>query len=477
MPHGALPEAVSGPTPTPPRFADEWLAPANGPPASPPSPPRWTRRYLVFATIVVAVVLIVGLGFAGLIPGLDLGPKKVEGGGNPVEQYYILTFLESGLPTGTAWSVTLNGSTQGSAGAPLEFAEANGSYSYQVGNVPGYNATPNSGTLQVAGAAVKLLVVFSLRPAPLNPVRFDQAGLPNGTNWSVTLGGLTAHSTGASIQFLEPNGTYAYSVGPVLGFLPSPSSGYVTVDGAGPTHPVTFSPSVVTGFVLSFYAVGLMAGTDWWVNVSGTLHPSSGSEVTLDEPNGTYGYVADPVPGYTVTPASGSVLVSGSNVTVAIYYGNGTGIPIGSVFALGNPVSGTCSTSQVAARLCATAGDETFAFTIEQSTILLGNVAFLVRTAGDVVLQNNQTGAFALESIVGTEIVDDAIAAGIGLAMTGSWTNYNGTYSPDSPLTTTMSLVIDVGIPATDWTPGQGDTVVGFGLGGYVGTTSAVELP
>jgi hypothetical protein len=151
--------------------------------------------------------------------------------------------------------------------------------------------------------------------------------------------------------------------------------------------------------------------------------------------------------------------------------------PIGSAFAVGSPTPGTCTAAGVTAKTCAVAGDEIFTMTIEQSTINLGSVQFEVKTPGQTAFTNTLAGSFAIQTITGTEVAYYAVAAGAGMAMTGAWSNYAGTNSASTPITTTMTLVIDTGIVATSWVSGQGNSVIGLGVGSYSGTTSAQTLP
>ncbi|MEM3325620.1 MAG: S53 family peptidase, partial [Thermoplasmata archaeon] len=63
---------------------------------------------------------------------------------------YTVTFTESGLPSGTSWSVTFNSNTKSSTTNTISFTGiANGTYSYSVGAVSGYTASPSSGTITV----------------------------------------------------------------------------------------------------------------------------------------------------------------------------------------------------------------------------------------------------------------------------------------------------------------------------------------
>jgi len=160
--------------------------------------------------------------------------------------------------------------------------------------------------------------------------------------------------------------------------------------------------------------------------------------------------------------------------------------PIGTAFAIGAPVGGTCSAAQVTATVCH-ANDQIFTFTIEQSTITLGSVQFEVKSPGGTAYVNAAAGTFAIQGITGVCQASYQVAAGAGLAMVGSWTygpvgvttacGATGTNSASTPITTTMSFVVDTGVLATAWTSGQGNYVVGLGIGSFSGTTSAQTLP
>lgn len=73
---------------------------------------------------------------------------------------YAVTFTETGLSSGTSWSVTLNGATKSSTTSTITFTEPNGTYGYTVGTVPGYTASPSSGSVTVNGASAAVTVKF-----------------------------------------------------------------------------------------------------------------------------------------------------------------------------------------------------------------------------------------------------------------------------------------------------------------------------
>ena len=74
---------------------------------------------------------------------------------------YTVTFTETELPSGTSWSVKLNGSAQYSTSAAITYQEVNGSYGYSVETVSGYTTSPSSGTLEVNGGPVNQTITFA----------------------------------------------------------------------------------------------------------------------------------------------------------------------------------------------------------------------------------------------------------------------------------------------------------------------------
>ena len=95
----------------------------------------------------------------------------------PPAEYPVL-FTETGLARATPWSVTLAGSTQSSTGSLIWFSEANGTYAFAFGSVPGYTSSLTSGTVHVDGAPQTITVAFAaISPTPPGPAA------PNGYQW------------------------------------------------------------------------------------------------------------------------------------------------------------------------------------------------------------------------------------------------------------------------------------------------------
>jgi YVTN family beta-propeller protein len=104
-------------------------------------------------------------------PGLVGGPTTVTVVFSPVE--YAVAFQESGLPNGTSWTVSLEGTGGSAPGPTIYFLAANGSYPYTIGTVPGYTSDPANGTVRVSGAPVQVAVTFTAGGAgPLRILSF-----------------------------------------------------------------------------------------------------------------------------------------------------------------------------------------------------------------------------------------------------------------------------------------------------------------
>ena len=166
---------------------------------------------------------------------------------NPPGRYSIM-FTEGGLSIGTSWSVTFNGTTVSSTSPSIVFSGLlNGTYSFAVEPVAGYTVNLFTGTAKISGMDINKNVTFT----PLSPgyysIIFTETGLTAGATWSVTLGGNTISSTGASIAFAEVNGTYSYTIGAVAGYTANPASGSVKVTGSASSQSITFTSTTSPG--------------------------------------------------------------------------------------------------------------------------------------------------------------------------------------------------------------------------------------
>ena len=160
---------------------------------------------------------------------------------------YGVNFTESGLPTGTSWSVSVNGTLYGTIGSAVLLSETNGTYPFVVENVSGFHDAPASGTIAVHGADVSVSIVFTPIPPPTYPIAFVATGLPAGTNWSVTVGSAATGGNSSELVVNETDGIYTYTVPSVPGFDPTPATGVIDVLGTGQTVDIRFNATSTGG--------------------------------------------------------------------------------------------------------------------------------------------------------------------------------------------------------------------------------------
>ncbi|MEM0159879.1 MAG: hypothetical protein QW393_03945 [Candidatus Micrarchaeaceae archaeon] len=242
---------------------------------------------------------------------------------------YQVTFVTSTLASGDFWSVTVNGVTETSNTNTITFNEPNGTYSFNIPDVGHWYAIPFSGSFTVAGN--KSLPAWMHGTLQNNItfkygylVTFTASGLPKYVPWSVELNGTTNSTSGSSssITFSIANGTnYAFSISIAPNWQASPASGTLSVSGAPVTETITFTEVF---YKIIFVETGLPSGTAWIININGVPYPTTNGTVILTEHNGTFEYTAESEPGYTATPASGTVTLQYSDISVHIVYSAST---------------------------------------------------------------------------------------------------------------------------------------------------------
>ncbi len=108
-------------------------------------------------------------------------------------------------------------------------------------------------------------------------VGFQESGLPAGTTWAVALNGTTSSSNTSRINFshLANNTTgYAFSVTTAAGYMASPATGTVAVNGANVTQNITFQQyrgPTILGFNATPNPVGVGHTTTLGVFATGLL--------------------------------------------------------------------------------------------------------------------------------------------------------------------------------------------------------------
>jgi YVTN family beta-propeller protein len=145
---------------------------------------------------------------------------------------YNVTFVESGLVHGKRWSVALGGVLKSTTSASITFSDATGNYTYLVAGPSGFDVSglAPEGTIRVAGTNLTQTVAF-VRGTTYT-ITFHEAKLPAGTLWCVIVGSQVC-STTPDLAFKNlTDGGYTFTVVPVSGYTPTPSSGTITLAGA-----------------------------------------------------------------------------------------------------------------------------------------------------------------------------------------------------------------------------------------------------
>ncbi len=219
----------------------------------------------------------------------------------------VVTFSETGLASGTLWSVTFDGVAESGVGASLSFDVLPGTYAFSVPGVAGYSLAPAAGTLVVGPLAVDQTVAFALE----NAVTFEAIGLPSGTSWTVVLNGDLVTGTASSFGFAEVNGTYSYTVVPPAGYTVSPADGTVTVAGAT-TVALDFTSTAAPTYAVTVEETGLASGTPWSATFNGVeLTATAPAPITFTVPAGSYAYTIGAVAGFASSPSASTEVVSG----------------------------------------------------------------------------------------------------------------------------------------------------------------------
>jgi hypothetical protein len=227
---------------------------------------------------------------------------------------YTLTFTETGLPSGTEWSVTVDGKTYNLTSNSLALSLPNGNYSYTIAKIPGWTTPSYTGRVTIDDAAQTVTVPWTQVTYPLT---FEETGLPTGQRWAVTVDGMTYDANSTSIVLSVPNATYSFRLEAVPGWITTHWTGSVTVDGASASVNVVWTAAE---YPVAFTETGLPTGTGWSVNCNGISVSGVNSTHLFNETNGTCAYTVGSVTGFIASPDSGSVTVAGSPISVTITF-------------------------------------------------------------------------------------------------------------------------------------------------------------
>jgi len=258
--------------------------------------PRTRVTWVVVGAVVAVAILVLVLLFGG-IPGVSLNASS---GGSSTT--HTISFDETGLPTGTNWSVVLSSNSQASllhssTTSSITFSEPFGGYFYSIPQVGAYAASPPSGGVVINSSDVSVPVSFIHVTVPLGTV--FAWGTPINATGSTPVGcpSLSGHycytlgiegasgGVGTSNIFLSLMNTVGdmvtWPTGITVSLLSSTSSSAVaTYDVTTSTWALVppFAGTLSAGFTLVFYTantteglLGLMVEASGTAGFSGTV--------------------------------------------------------------------------------------------------------------------------------------------------------------------------------------------------------------
>jgi len=277
------------------------------------------------------------LPYAGYSPSPASGIITVDGSNIDIsvvftsgpQKLYNVTIKEVGLTAGLAWSAVFGGEFASTTSPSMVFSEPNGTYGLSVTSSSLFTATAPS-EVTVSGASVTVTVDFTMLSSGQYAVTFMETGLPSGTYWEMTLNGAEKSTDISSVQFIEQNGTYDYSVqSPIqvngLNYTASPVSGSVTVNGQSKTIDITYGTVSTTKstsgseYKVTFLESDLPTGSEWYVNFNGVVGSSFNNSIVFYAPAGNYSYAISGPNGYVAEVSMGSITVS-KNAAVSVIF-------------------------------------------------------------------------------------------------------------------------------------------------------------
>jgi len=312
---------------------------------------------------------------ASVLPFGGFGLIAVGGDWLPIVGDSV-TFVETGLPSGSVWGFEFDGLVVYASTPTVVLSFFDGSFNFSVLSIAGYADTPSNGTLVLQGGPGAVAIAFTLIPDEYL-LTFTETGLPALTTWGVTVDGATQSAATTSIAFNVTDGIYTWSVAPVAGLLLQQGSGTTTIADANGSVEITFIAPPAAQFTIGIVETGLLAGTSWSATIAGVQITSNLDVISFAEPNGSYAYTIASVPGYSASATTGIALVTGAASNNAVAF---TPLPV----ALSGTFSPTTATVWVDGAAVAPTAPGNFSVEVQP-----GTHALVVTALGYVTYYNN----------------------------------------------------------------------------------------
>ncbi len=251
-------------------------------------------------------------------------------------------FTETGLYSGTVWSVTFNGQTKTSSSSTIAFDILNATYqaySYKINIVSGFKlVSQSSGTESYSGNGSQTNVQYN------PPLEFTllETGLPSSTSWIITINGTSHTVTGNNYTITAYKGTeFSFTISNTSLYYSSVLAGSYTLNDTNKTVDVVFTHYS--------YITGIMPASGYSLYVNGVRENLSSGAFNLTLTAGSYEIV--------VKDSSGSIydnvtLQPGQSVNVtSLFKQSSAGLPIQDLYYAGGAIGAVALVGGVATLL------------------------------------------------------------------------------------------------------------------------------
>ncbi|HTP53966.1 MAG TPA: hypothetical protein VML94_03250 [Thermoplasmata archaeon] len=292
--------------------------------------------------------------------GVNAGPYRLAVKSLAPFPDFAVTFRESGLTGGRAWSVALGGALQNSTSSAMVFTLPNGTYPYMIVGPRDYPlegplGTPLAPIGNVTVHDANVTVGFEFVKGLTRTLSFHESGLIPGTRWCVSYGYLSSDcTTNPTMAFKQLTPwTYPYVVWSVSGYNESVSlrggivgsTGSANLTSRNQTLHVVFTPRL---YSVEFVQSGLPTTAVWHVKAicdererskvgcygMDAHEKARGTTLSLMLRNGSYGWKVTPIRGYElkvdgVVGWTGSLTVASAGPTVNLTFLRDPARPVG----------------------------------------------------------------------------------------------------------------------------------------------------
>ncbi|MEM0134043.1 MAG: thermopsin family protease [Thermoplasmatales archaeon] len=119
---------------------------------------------------------------------------------------FKIYFVESGLPNGSLWSVTLNGrGTLNSSNNTVIFYVTNATYDYIIPSIPDYSPSNHTGSVKVSGSDVRIPILFTIIDGYL-------VGKISPSGAIISINGATYSTSNGNFNISLPPGNYSLNI-------------------------------------------------------------------------------------------------------------------------------------------------------------------------------------------------------------------------------------------------------------------------